>query len=75
MAIRIWKEKGKQKSLPTWEALRIRGENRLSPKKGHHHRVHACHMSDAIIDMRHHQRCAGVIERNASSTVRVRVLT
>jgi hypothetical protein len=32
-------------------------------------------MSDAIIDMRHHQRCAGVIERNASSKVIVRVWT
>jgi hypothetical protein len=32
-------------------------------------------MSDAIIDMRHHQRCAGVIERNTSSAVRVRVWT
>jgi hypothetical protein len=32
-------------------------------------------MSDAIIDMRHHQRCAGVIERNTSFTVIVRVLT
>jgi hypothetical protein len=66
----------KQKSLPTWEALRIRGGSQLlSRRKGHHHRVHACHMSDAIIDMRHQQRCTGVIERNTSSPVRMRVLT
>jgi len=31
-------------------------------------------MSDAIVDMRHHQRCAGVRLRKASFTVRVRVV-
>ena len=31
-------------------------------------------MSDAIVDMRHHQRCAGVRLRKASFTVRVRVM-
>ena len=76
MAIRIWKEKeGNKKASRHGRLCDFEGEVRLSSRhKGHHHRVHARHMSDAIIDMRHHQRCAGVIERNTSSTVRVRVL-